>query len=195
MFLLLFLIRLAAFYAAVCVIFFFFLTGVWNVLVILKHTKPEWSIKYGWPQTGRIMRLKLFMQLETPTPNNPLPPFVFYMDFITCSEIKNVLLLNTNFIQGVVQILDNCYFTSRKDRYLSFWWPVPQLDTGFVYSWYEPDVGLVVGMGVWAFTEMGNPHLPSHWAMTKAQMHVEEIVWGALRKEGHETQGGEQTES
>lgn len=168
---------------------------MWNVLVILKHTKPEWSIKYRWPQTGRIMCLELFMQLQALTPNNPLPPFGFYMDFITCSEINIVLLLSTNFIQGVVQILDNCYFTSRKDRYLSFWWPVPQLDSGFVYSWYEPDVGLVVGEGVWAFTEMGNPHLPSHWVMTRACMHVKEIAWGALRKEGHETQGGEETGS
>lgn len=55
------------------------------------------------------MCLELFMQLLAPTPNNPLPLFGFYMDFITCSEINyvTVLLLNTNFIQGVVQILDN----------------------------------------------------------------------------------------
>lgn len=92
------------------------------MLVILKHTKPEWSIKYGWPQSERIMCLELFMQLQAPTPNNPLPPFGFYKDFITCSEINNVTVfrLNTNFIQGGVQILDNCHFTSRKDRYLSF---------------------------------------------------------------------------
>lgn len=66
------------------------------------------------------MCLELFMQLQAPTPNNPLP--LFYKDFITCSEINNVtvLLLSPNFIQGVVQILQNCHFTSRKDMYLSF---------------------------------------------------------------------------
>lgn len=105
MFLLLFLIHLAAFNAAVCIIFFFFLFD-WSVKCAshLKTYKTEWSIKYGWPQTGRIMCLELFMQLQSPTPNNPLPPFGFCTDFIICSEINNVtvLLLNTNFIQGVV---------------------------------------------------------------------------------------------
>lgn len=55
--------------------------------------------------------------------------------------------------------------------------------------------GLVVGEGVWVFTELGHSHLPSHWEMTRAHMHVKEIAWGGLTKEGHETQGGEQTES
>lgn len=98
-----------------------------------------------------------FYAVAAPTPNNPLPPFGFFMDFIACSEINTVtvLLLNTNFIQGVVQILHSCYFTSRKGRYLSFWWPIPQLDTGFIYSGYEPDVGTGGGWGCVGFYRAG----------------------------------------
>lgn len=109
MFLLLFLIHLAAFYAAVCIILFFFFDWSVKCASHLEAYKTRMEYKIWMASDWKNNVSGTFYAVAGSNPKQPLPPFGFYMNFITCSEINNVtvLLLNTNFIQGVVQILGN----------------------------------------------------------------------------------------
>lgn len=109
MFLLLFLIHLAAFYAAVCIILFFFFDWSVKCASHLEAYKTRMEYKIWMASDWKNNVSGTFYAVAGSNPKQPLPPFGFYMNFITCSEINNVtvLLLNTDFIQGVVQILGN----------------------------------------------------------------------------------------